>query len=135
MLLHGKKPLVEVNILCTIYLPVLRVTYSGILLVARTDNNMIYRKINQDQSSQFFLYLYFLVALPVNVNLKHDILTTALAAIFIRTVIHKFSVCTLVVQCSLLKQIFNLQWLQVRKRDNEFQVVIERWATYDGDGL
>jgi hypothetical protein len=25
--------------------------------------------------------------------------------------------------------------LQVRKRDNEFQVIIERWATYDGDGL
>ncbi|KAG0520485.1 hypothetical protein BDA96_08G078300 [Sorghum bicolor] len=25
--------------------------------------------------------------------------------------------------------------VEVRKRDNEFQVVIERWATYDGDGL
>lgn len=25
--------------------------------------------------------------------------------------------------------------VEVRKRDNKFQVVIERWATYDGDGL
>ncbi|KAF7071252.1 hypothetical protein CFC21_076627 [Triticum aestivum] len=25
--------------------------------------------------------------------------------------------------------------VEVRKRDNEFEVVIERWATYDGDGL
>lgn len=25
--------------------------------------------------------------------------------------------------------------VEVRKRDSEFQVVIERWATYDGDGL
>ncbi|XP_044984944.1 uncharacterized protein ycf45 isoform X2 [Hordeum vulgare subsp. vulgare] len=25
--------------------------------------------------------------------------------------------------------------VEVRKRDNEFQVIIERWATYDGDGL
>ncbi|XBH90730.1 uncharacterized protein ycf45 isoform X3 [Triticum urartu] len=25
--------------------------------------------------------------------------------------------------------------VEVRKRDNEFEVIIERWATYDGDGL
>ncbi|VAI29119.1 unnamed protein product [Triticum turgidum subsp. durum] len=25
--------------------------------------------------------------------------------------------------------------VEIRKRDNEFEVIIERWATYDGDGL
>ena len=75
MLLHGKKPLVEVNILQTMY-HVWDVSYSRILLVVRVDNNMIYRKVNQDRSFQFFLYLYFLLALPVNVILKHDILTS-----------------------------------------------------------
>ncbi|KAI3859075.1 hypothetical protein MKX03_015065 [Papaver bracteatum] len=83
MLLHGKKPLVEVIL-------------SSVKIIILVHRSLVILKTNPFTKSPFSL-------------------TNKIIYFLIRT-----HICL---------------WFQVRKRDDHFKVVIERWKAYDGDGI